>query len=133
MDNKKQNKMSSEKRLKMAEIHAVQQSGIEKIDRYLKEMHNLKNMPEQISQEDNVYINKVFSEKQLSIEDYKIRGLKCSKLKLSKEERLRVIDSILKGYQKAEQRSEKNTETIYDEKKSYGRGDYWLKQRAQQS
>jgi len=93
----------NEKRQKTAAKHAIQQNGIKKIDSYLQEMYNLKNMPEKISEEDNVYINKIFNEKQLSIEDYKIRGLKSSKLKLSKVERLLAINSILKGYKEIEQ------------------------------
>lgn len=116
----------SEKRQRTAEKHAIQQNGIEKIDNYLKETHNLKKMPEQISQEDNVYINKIFSEKQLTIENYKIRGLKCQRLKLSKEERVLAINSILKGYEEIEQFTEE-TEPNKEIVKSSGRGDAWLK------
>ncbi len=116
----------NEKRRRTAETHAIQQTGIEKIDNYLKEMHNLKNMPEQISQEDNVYINKIFSEKQLTIEDYQIRGLKCQRLKLSKEERVFAINSVLRGYKKVEQITEE-TEPDKEMVKSSGRGDNWLK------
>ncbi len=125
--------MGSSNRLKTARVHAVQQEGVEKIDNYFKEIYSIKNMPEKISKEDINYLNKIFNEKQLNIEDYRLRGLKCSKLKLSKEERLKAINSIFKGYQQAGQQIEKKTEPIYDEKKSYGRGDHWLKQRAQQS
>lgn len=121
--------MGSSNRLKTARVHAVQQEGVEKIDNYFKEIYSIKNMPEKISKEDINYLNKIFNEKQLNIEDYRLRGLKCSKLKLSKEERLKAINSIFKGYQQAGQQIEKKTEPIYDEKKSYGRGDHWLSQK----